>query len=172
MIWFFYNFLFVLGFLLLLPRFLYRMWRRGGYGKHFTQRFARYDAEIRRVLSLRSDGNRIWMHAVSVGEINIAFACIDEWRRRRPGICFVLSTTTSTAYALAAKRLAAPDVLVYFPVDLPFIQRRALRVLRPKGIVLVEAEWWPNLLREAERLNIPVALINGRVSDPSFRGYQ
>ena len=171
MIWHLYNILFVLGFLLLLPRFLYRMWRRGGYRAHFGERFARYNDRTRAVLA-DSRQPRIWIHAVSVGEIHVAFTLIDAWRKKRPELTFALSTTTSTAYKLGAQRLSPPDVLFYFPVDLPFIQRRALAAIRPRALVLVEAEWWPNVIREARKQSIPVALVNGRMSDSSFNGYR
>ena len=167
--WILYNILFVIGFTLMLPRFLFRMARRGGYRKDFEQRFGRYQPDVEDRLAA---GERIWVHAVSVGELFVALRLMREWRERRPGLRFVLTTTTSTGHTLARKELPPEDVLLYFPLDLPFIMRRVLDLIRPKAIVLVELELWPNLIRLAHERAIPVMLVNGRVSDHSFGGYQ
>ena len=168
MLWFIYNILFAFGMVLMLPRAIVRMRRRGGYGRHFGQRFARYSPEI---LDQFRDGGRIWVHAVSVGEIFVALRFMQEFRARRPGVKFVLSTTTSTGYGIAEKQVADPDVLMYLPVDFPAFVRRALSLVRPKALVLVECELWPNLIRQARHGGIPVILINGRISDHSYSGY-
>ncbi|QHI68809.1 3-deoxy-D-manno-octulosonic acid transferase [Tichowtungia aerotolerans] len=168
MIWFIYNLVFPLVFLLMLPKFLTRMARRGGYKKHFEQRFGIYGHGITRRLEA---GRHIWIHAVSVGEINIALSFIAAYRGQNPDARFVLSTNTSTAHAIGEKRMDRRDVLIYFPLDMPFIMKRAFGAIHPLQLILVECEFWPNLIRQAHRRGIPVALINGRVSDSSFRGY-
>ncbi|MDP6524945.1 MAG: glycosyltransferase N-terminal domain-containing protein [Kiritimatiellia bacterium] len=169
MIWFAYNIIFTLGYLLLLPRFLFRMCRRGGYMKDFMQRFGMYREEVRsRIL----EKPRIWVHAVSVGEIYVAASFIKECRLQRPESAFILSTTTSTGHAIAGGLIADDDVLIYFPVDFPPIVRRVLDLLRPKALVLTESEMWPNLIRISHSRNIPVVMMNGRISDHSYRGYQ
>lgn len=167
--WFLYNVLFVLGYVLLLPRFLYRMWRRGGYRQGFGQRIGVYPAAIRERLRAT---DRVWVHAVSVGEVYVALRFIKACREAGPGMAFVLSTTTSTGHAIAQAQLPADDVLIYFPVDLPAVVRRSVDAVRPRAVVLTECELWPNLIREAHRRGIPVCLINGRISDSSFRGYR
>lgn len=169
MVWFFYNILFVIGFTLMLPRFLLRMARRGGYAQNFEQRFGRYNELVQDQLA---ETRRLWVHAVSVGEVFIALKLMQEWRKRRPNLRFVLTTTTSTGYALARRELPTEDVLLYYPIDLPFIVRRVLEQINPKAIILVELELWPNLIRSAHLRGIPVLLANGRVSDRSFKGYQ
>ena len=169
MIWFCYNVFFALAFALLLPQYLLRMRRRGGYRKDFLQRFGRYRPDVRAALA---PGGRIWVHAVSVGEVAVAFGFMDEWRRLRPDARFLLTTNTSTAHAIARDRVRPPDVLVYFPLDFPPIVRRVFRQTRPAALVLVECELWPNLIRRAAREGVPVYLANGRISDASFRGYR
>ena len=169
MLWFLYQFLFTIGFLLMLPKFLLRMRRRGGYGAHFAERLGSYAPDVAARLA---ETPRIWVHAVSVGEIYVALGLIAEWRRRRPADRFVLSVTTSTGRALAEKNLPKEDVLVYFPVDFPPVVRRAMRAIRPRALILIECELWPNLLRRAARAGVPIALINGRISERSFRGYR
>ncbi len=168
MIWFLYNLLFPIGFLLLLPKFLSRMARRGGYKKHFEQRLGIYGHST--TIRLK-EARRIWIHAVSVGEIHIAFRFIEAYRKENPEARFVLSTNTSTAHALGKEQLDQRDVLIYFPVDLPRVMKRAFNAINPLKLILVECEFWPNLVRQAHKRDIPVSLINGRISDSSFRGY-
>ena len=167
--WFIYNVVFALGYPLMAPYYLARMWRRGGYRRGFLERFARYRPEVAAKLSGR---RRVWVHAVSVGEMFVALGLVERLRARRPDLAFVVSTTTSTGHRLAMERLHADDVLIYFPMDFPWIVRRALGRIRPLAFVLVETEVWPNLIRAVKRAGIPLALVNGRVSDASFRGYR
>lgn len=169
MIWILYNALFPIAFLALLPYFLLRMRRRGGYRKDFLQRVGRYRPEVRARLA---EGGRVWIHAVSVGEIYVAFRLMEELRAKDPGARFVLSVTTSTAHRIAAATLKEPDVLIYFPLDFPPIMRRILGLIRPRGVVLVECELWPNLVRLAKQRGIPVILVNGRISERSLAGYR
>jgi len=169
-IWFFYNFLFAIGYFLILPRFLLRMWRRGGYLPAFGQRLGIYSDAI--LAKLAALPGRFMIHAVSVGEIQVAFRFMKELRAARPGTAFVLTTTTSTAHALAEKMMGKDDLLLYFPVDFPFIIRSVLRKINPHGLILVESELWPNLVRLSAARKIPVMLLNGRISSRSFRGYR
>lgn len=167
--WFLYNALFPVAFLLLLPRFLFRMARRGGYAKGFSQRFGLYSADVRR----RLDGARpLWLHAVSVGELFVALRFIREYRLADPEARFVVTTVTSTGRALAARHADPRDTVVYFPLDFPPIMRRAFEAIRPRGVLLTECELWPNLLREAARRGVPIAVINARMSARSYRGYR
>lgn len=168
MIWLIYNLLFPVLFLVMLPYFLFRMCRRGGYAQGFMQRLAVYDDGLKARLKERP---RVWIHAVSVGETYVALRFMEEWRLSQPDIAFVMSVNTSTAHTLATKVLNKADVLVYFPVDFPFIIRRVLELLKPRMLVLTECEFWPNLIRLSKARGIPVLLINGRMSDRSFKGY-
>ena len=169
MIWWFYNFCFVIGFTLLLPRFLWRMARRGGYARNFLQRFGRYASEVRAQLA---EGGRIWIHAVSVGEVGVALRVIQELRTAQPNLRFVLSTTTSTGHAVAQEQLDPEIPLIYFPLDLPPISRRVVRLIRPRALLLIENEMWPNLIRTVRKSGAPVLMINARISAHSFRGYR
>jgi 3-deoxy-D-manno-octulosonic-acid transferase len=166
--WITYNLLFAFAYTLLLPRFLLRMWRRGGYRRGFLERFACYTPAQRAALAAR---RRVWIHAVSVGEMFVGLAFLRELRARNPGLGFVLTTTTSTGHALARARLAPEDVLLYVPVDFPWVVRRAVRRIRPLALLLVEGEVWPNLVRRLHREGVPVALVNGRLSARSFAGF-
>ena len=168
MIWFIYNFLFLVGYLLMLPYFVFRMMRRGGYGSGFLERFAIYGNAVPE--KLRSRG-RLWIHAVSVGEVNVALSYMEMFRRRDPQMAFVVTTNTPTGRAVAEARIGADDVLLYFPVDLPWIVSKALAQINPKALLLVESEVWPNLVRQLKARGVPAVVINGRMSAASFRGY-
>ena len=169
MLWLIYNVLFAVVFTAMLPHFLLRMRRRGGYARDFGQRLGRYAPDVSARLG---EGGRVWIHAVSVGEVYVALRLMREWRSRLPDERFVLSVTTSTAHAIAERQLDGRDVLIYFPADFPLIMRRVLKLIRPSALILVEVEFWPNLIRRAKAMGTPVFLVNGRMSDRSFRGYR
>ena len=167
--WLIYNIVFSFAYLLLLPWFLRRMWRRGGYRKGFFERIGRFPKDLRAKLGAR---RRVWMHAVSVGEVFVAMRVARELRERRPGLAFVFSVTTSTGRAMAEKLMEKDDVLLYFPVDTPWVVRRVLSAVRPLALVLIETEIWPNLIRAMSARRIPVVMVNGRISDRSYRGFK
>lgn len=168
MIWIFYNIVFTLVFVLLLPKFLLHMHRRGGYWHNFWQRIGIYPPELRKSLS---QGGRFWIHGVSVGEVLVALRVIDALRKKHLEMSFVLTVTTSTGYKIARERARSQDLVIYFPVDLPIIMRRVLNIVRPSRLALIETEIWPNIIRLAAARDIPVYIINGRMSDSSFQGY-
>jgi 3-deoxy-D-manno-octulosonic-acid transferase len=164
--WWVYNTLFAIGYTLMLPRFLWRMWRRGGYWKGFPQRVGRYAAR-------RAGARRpVWIHAVSVGETYVALRLMDALRRHDPNMVFVMTVNTSTGQRVAAAALDARDTLLYPPVDFPAVVRRALDWIDPVALILVEAEVWPNLVRGTRARGVPVLLVNGRLSAASARGYR
>ena len=167
--WILYNVLFAVAYLAMMPKFLLRMKKRGGYRAHFAERFGRYDPETARRLAEKP---RVWVHAVSVGEANLAGTILKELRRRDPAASFVLSTTSSTGRAVCEKLVGPDDVCVYLPLDFPPCVRRALRAANVRAMVLVEAELWPNLLRALHRRGVPLLLANGRISDRSAPGYR
>lgn len=167
--WFVYNVLFAIAYLAMMPKFLRRMKKRGGYRAHFAERFGRYEPDVARRLAEKP---RIWVHAVSVGEANLAGTIVAELRRRDPSASFVLSTTSSTG-RVVVDRLAGPDdVAIYLPLDFPPCVRRAVAAVNARALVLAESEFWPNLLRALHRKGVPLVLANGRVSDRSAPGYR
>lgn len=167
--WFIYNILFSIAMIVLLPHYFIKMKRRGGYKKNFRNRFGRYDKET---LERIGSGGAILIHAVSVGEVGVADQFMRAFRKENPGQKFILSTTSSTGWKEAVRRLPPEDVVIYNPLDLPGFVKKALNVIRPSAYIMVETEIWPNLIRECERRNIPMCIINGRLSDrtaPSYR---
>lgn len=169
MLWFVYNVAFFIGYLLLLPHFVLRMRKRGGYRRHFLQRFGVYSPEIRQRLQAE---RHIWIHAVSVGEMFVALRFAEELHKLDDGVRILISTTTSTGHAIAEDRMSGKDVLIYFPTDLPFIVRRVLRIIQHQALILVDSELWPNMIRMCCDRDIPVMLVNGRISDSSYPGYR
>lgn len=169
MLWIVYNFFFPVVFLFMLPKFVSRMLKRGGYGALFEQRVGHFGHNTKAQLR---EHRRVWVHAVSVGEIYVALRFMKAWREQHPETFFALSTTTSTAHAIGRREIDPRDVLFYFPVDLPVIVRKVLRIVNPSRLILVEGEFWPNLIRLADKQGIPVSLINGRMSERSYKGYR
>lgn len=114
------------------------------------------------------EGDRpcFWVHAASVGEVKTAEALINAMGKEYPGWDIIISTNTNTGFSIARKRFENRPV-VYFPLDFSWIDRKAFELLRPTCIVLVELEIWPNFLVEAVEREIPVVLVNGRISKKS-----
>lgn len=164
-----YNLLFPFAFLFLLPNYLLRMLRRGGFRQDFGQRFAVYSEGNKKAWA---HGEWYWIHAVSVGELLVALKIIGELHRRHPAWKFVVSSTTSTAHALALSQKEEWMTPIYTPVDFPFVVRHALNAVRPRAIILTESEMWPNFVWTAKRRNIPIVLLNARVSPRSERRYR
>src|SRR6476620_2375728 len=169
MIRFIYNLFWPIGLLFFLPGYLGKMIRRGGYREKFGQRLGIYDRELR----VRSSKKRsTWLHAVSVGEVNVALKLANALRTLEPDLRCVLTTTTTTGFALARKKAPRWIEVMYTPLDYWPTMRRAFSVIRPARIVLVEAEIWPNLAAEAHARRIPLALVNARLSPHSERRYR
>jgi 3-deoxy-D-manno-octulosonic-acid transferase len=165
---FIYNLFWPLGLLIFLPGYIAKMIRRGGYREKFGQRVGIYDGALRNGLSNRRS---TWLHAVSVGEVNIALKLAHALRVFEPDLHCVLTTTTTTGFALARKTAPAWIEVMYTPLDYWPIMRRAFSVIRPARIVLIEAEVWPNLAATAHVCQIPLALVNARLSPRSERRY-
>ena len=113
----------------------------------------------------------IWIHAVSVGEVQAARTLIPGLRDRYPDHPLWLSTTTQTGRSVAA-RIEAVDGLFYFPLDLPAVIDRVLDRVRPVLFLAVDTELWPNLLRGCARRGVRTMLVNGRISDRSYPRYR
>ena len=169
MIRFIYNLFWPVGLLFFLPGYLLKMVRRGGYRKKFGQRLGRYDRELRIRLS---NQRSTWLHAVSVGEVNVALKLTGALRALEPDLHCVLTTTTTTGFAMASQNAPSWMEVIYTPLDYWPIMRRAFAVIRPRRIVLVEAEVWPNLTAQAHTSRIPLVLVNARLSPRSELRYR
>ena len=147
------------------PVLFYRMAAHQRYRAGWGQRFgnvARKDQKKR----------CIWLHAVSMGEVNAAKTLVAEIEKRYPDHEIVVSTTTDTGCAQADKLFGRKWTVFYFPFDVSWIIRKAFDRLKPSLCLLMELEVWPNFLFTAHRLRVPVVVLNGRISDRSFTRYR
>lgn len=147
------------------PVVVYRMVRHKRYRRGWEQRFGKVD---------RRDPWKacIWLHAVSVGEVNAAQTLIAEMEKQFGDFEIVVSTTTDTGYARAEKLFGHKWKVFYFPFDLSRVMRRVFQRLNPSLCLLMELEVWPNFVFTARERNVPVIVINGRISDKSFAQYR
>ncbi|MDX1379971.1 MAG: lipid IV(A) 3-deoxy-D-manno-octulosonic acid transferase [Xanthomonadales bacterium] len=158
--------LYTLALLLVLPLLLGHLALRGvrnrDYLRRWSERFGRGPEPP-------ATGG-IVVHAVSVGEINAASPLLRAWMDRSLPLTVTCFTPTGSdrIHALCGARAFH----VYLPFDLPWLQRRFLRRLRPRLLVIMETEIWPNLLLEAERAGVPVLMANARLSEQSLKGYR
>lgn len=144
------------------------IWSALRHGKHHEGFAAKLLGHVPR---RRGERPCAWLHAVSVGEVNLLATTIAELSRQRPDCEIVVSTTTKTGFDLAKKKYADRTVF-YCPLDFSWAVNAAMRRMRPSLLVLAELELWPNLIAAAKRHGATVAVINGRLSDKSFRGYR
>jgi 3-deoxy-D-manno-octulosonic-acid transferase len=157
---------YLLALLLVLPFLLWKVaWPRGRRHVHgLRERLGRCE---------RRDGDApcIWIHGVSVGEIRAAAPLVAALEEELPGFELVLSTGTSTGQAIAKSTYPNHRVF-YYPIDFSWAVRSVVEAIRPDLVILVELELWPNFLREAYRRDTPVAIVNGRITQRSYRGYR
>jgi len=162
---YFFNAVYLLALLLASPWLLYAAIRMGKYREGLGARL------LGLVPRRPGKGRCVWLHAVSVGEINLLGTLIQSLEHESPGCEFVISTTTKTGYDLARERYAERCVF-YCPLDFSWAVRTALARLQPSLLLLTETEIWPNLIAAAKEHGVPVAIVNGRLSDRSYRGYR
>lgn len=165
--YFVYSLLLTLGFIILLPRFAIDAFRNGKYVTGLRQRLGNLPA-------INSNGKPvIWLHCVSVGEAQAAKSLVGAISSKFPKLALVVSTTTVTGQKVARELFRDQAAAVfYFPIDWAWTVRRVLNKLQPAAIFVMETELWPRLFREARVRDIPVALLNGRISDKSFGRYK
>ncbi|MFH1985941.1 MAG: glycosyltransferase N-terminal domain-containing protein [Pseudomonadota bacterium] len=139
----------------------------GRHRQNLSQRLGRYPHSLRPARG----GPRVWLHAASVGEVSVAMAILDALADIRSDADVVVSTTTPQGLAVARARLPERVPCVLAPLDASAVVARGLRHIRPDVLVCVETELWPCWLVTARQAGIRTALVNGRISQGSFRGY-
>ena len=153
---------------LLLPFVLVRLWWRGksnpAYRLRINERLGNFNLE--------AGPKRLWIHAVSVGEVNAAAPLIKQIRELRPDYEIVLTTMTPTGADQAIKQLGSTIIHRYVPYDIPWLINRALDQCKPDVLIIMETEIWPNWIYAADERNIPVIYMSLRLSDKSFSGYK
>jgi len=165
--YFIYSLLLGLGFLVLLPRFLLDAMRHGKYVAGFGERLGSLSP-------LPDDGRPVvWIHCVSVGETQAARPLVQAIKAKYPDFRIAISTITLTGQNLA-REIFKHDAIrtFYFPFDWRWVVRRTLKTINPRAVLVMETELWPGFLRECKEQQIPVAIVNGRLSAQSFRRYR
>ena len=173
MAWLF-DILYALGLLLALPVLLIKSFRTGKYRTDWAARLGRYAAAP---AAKTPRQKRLMLHCVSVGELLSVRQLVDRLLQEDPDLAIIITTTTDTGTARAQATYASAAylgrVLTYrYPLDFSFAVRRFLNHARPDVIALVELETWPNFIRLATRRQIPVVVINGRLTARSLNRYK
>src|SRR6202166_3926750 len=170
MLLFLYNLLLPVALVVSFPIYLRRMLKRGGYFGNFSQRFGRYSKAL---TDRFAEGGWSWIRAVSVGEIVMALRLIEELKRQSPDFKAVISTTTSTGYALGQQRRAHRQWIevIYNPIDFYPIVSACWRQIQPRAAILIDSDLWPSFLAVAKAHRTPVYLANARLSSRSEKRY-
>ena len=162
-----YSILLFVYFLAVLPATAYGIWRRGKEPGSLRERFGRLPAAVN-----PDRRPSIWVHAVSVGEALAARPLLRALRAAYPEHRLVVSTTTATGQRVARGFGRDADAVCYAPFDFPWFVDRALDRIAPDLLLVVDTEIWPNLLRACRRRGVGTLIVNGRLSDRSFRRYR
>ncbi|NQV17191.1 MAG: 3-deoxy-D-manno-octulosonic acid transferase [Armatimonadetes bacterium] len=157
MLMLFFNLILSILFIFLLPWMLIR--------------FRREERKMRFGNSIPQLKNCIWIHAASVGEVNAVKSLIIALLNKHVNKTFILSTMTNTGLE-SARQIHPKLITTLFPLDINFIMKKAFRMLNPELVILVETEFWPNMLSIAKRKNIPVLIVNGRISERTYPKYK
>ncbi len=171
MILLFYNLALFVALVAGAPWWLWRMATTHKYREGLMKRLGRVPRGLASTSASAVDRPLIWLHAVSVGEVLAVTRLVRTLESALPGYLLVVSTTTRTGQALARERFESNRVF-YCPLDLPWAVRAYLNALQPRLFILVETEFWPNLLHGCFRRGIPVAVVNARISNRSWPRYQ
>jgi 3-deoxy-D-manno-octulosonic-acid transferase len=169
------NFVYAAILFALLPWIVWRSVKTGRYRAGWRQKLFGLDRHSISDFASRAeavDSPTIWLHGVSVGEVQLIVPLLNRMRAQHPDARFAVSTTTESGWELAKKLLPADVLLFYFPLDFSWAVRRTLATLDPALIVLGELELWPNLMDAAHARDVPVAIVNGRLSQRSYAGYR
>ncbi|MCC7146712.1 MAG: hypothetical protein IT443_09720 [Phycisphaeraceae bacterium] len=161
---------YALGLAVLSPVWGYRLWQTGKWRTDWSARLGRTPAPPPD--QTKPDGVRtLLFHAVSVGEVNLIRQLVAQLQNE-PNLQLVIATTTDTGLARAKALYSQRHRVVRYPLDFSFAVRRFLDAIRPDAVALVELEVWPNFVSQCTQRNIPVAVINGRLSDRSIKRYR
>ena len=159
------DFIYLLAAIAYSPIVIYRAIRHKRYLTGWAQRFGKITRKF-------PEKKCIWLHAVSVGEVNAAKTIIKELQNKFPDFEILVSTTTDTGFARATNIFGENFKVFYFPFDFSWIMLRAFRNIRPSICLLMEQEVWPNFVNLAQQLDVPVVVVNGRISDKGFARYK
>jgi len=148
------------------PYFLFKIFFTGKYRKSFIQKLGGKQTQI--LANLKS-GPRVWIHAVSVGEVTAAAPIVACLKKKKPDVEIIFSTSTETGQEMAKKFIKDIAAFIYFPLDIPVIVGKMIKMVAPHVFVLVETELWPNFLNACKKHSMKTLMVNGRISPRSYR---
>ena len=168
-----FNSLYLCALLILSPWILYRSWKTNRYRHGWSEKWLGQVTAITAESPQQGDDRPlvVWLHAVSVGEVQVLRTLIDAILVEWPNARIAISTTTQTGMELAKKNYSK-HYLFYMPLDFTWAVRQAFSRIKPNWLLLAELEIWPNLVSQAVHSGCRVAVINGRLSENSFKGYR
>lgn len=163
-----YNLILIPFTLIAFPYFLFKIFKTGKYYHSFLQKMGFLPYDFARVSGMP----RIWINAVSVGEVLSAGPVVAAIRDAYPSAGIIFSTVTETGQKIARQMIKDVDYFCYFPLDFPWIVKKFLKLINPDLFITVETEIWPNILRMAKKRGVKTMLLNGRISVRSIGRYQ
>ena len=164
-----YNIAAILIVIMIIPMFMVRAVREKGFVERIRQSLGFLP---KHALDKTARKNCIWVHAASVGEIVAASPLIKEFHKEFPQSPILVSVVTNSGYEMANRIIKDADSIIYFPLDLPWLSAHILHKVQPRVFMPVETELWPNFLKAARHMHIPVMMVNGRISDKSVTRYR
>lgn len=169
MFYFLYNILLALGMIFLVPFYGAKILFTGKYRKSIGPKLGFLDRD--NLKNALKGHPRIWVHAVSVGEVTAAAPIVEKLRSHQPEACILLSTSTETGQDMAKKIVPHASAFFYFPLDFPFVVRKVIDLIRPDIFVAMETEIWPNFIRICKESGAKLLILNGRISPRSYKKY-
>src|SRR4030066_1124028 len=172
--YFLYSLLYIIVLLFILP-FQYLKRPKKLRKRWLREKFGFFDPSVSPLIKGGIKGGLggiIWIHAVSVGEVMAAIPLLKKLREKYPSKSLMLSTITGTGQKVARERVPEGTMVFYLPFDIPIILKKVFERMRPELLITIETELWPNLFRISRQYGIPVVLLNGRISEKSFKGYK
>jgi 3-deoxy-D-manno-octulosonic-acid transferase len=166
--YFLYNVLLMLAAVFAGPYYGFKMLFAGKYRKSLGPKLGMIPEET---YAAMRGSPRIWIHAVSVGEVTAAAPILSSIREQLPEACLVLSTSTETGQDMARRLVKGATAVIYYPLDIPWTVRKVLDHIKPDLFVPVETEIWPNFMRACREMGVRIILVNGRLSPRSFHRY-
>ncbi len=164
-----YNTLLFVAAIAGIPYYLLKMVFTGKYRKSLIPKLGGRQAHI---LAGLKNTPRVWVHAVSVGEVTAAAPIVASLKQIRPEAEIIFSTSTETGQEMACRLVKDVPAFIYFPLDIPYVVRKMIRLAKPDVFVMVETELWPNFLTTCHAYNIKALMVNGRISPRSYGKYQ
>jgi 3-deoxy-D-manno-octulosonic-acid transferase len=164
-----YNIILMVAALFVVPYFLLKIIFTGKYRQSFVQKLGGRQTKM---LAHLQDGPRVWIHAVSVGEVTAAAPIVASLKMKRPEVEIIFSTSTETGQEMARKFIKGAAAFIYFPLDIQYIVRKMIKLVNPDVFVLVETELWPNFLQVCKMRHVKALMVNGRISPRSYNKYR